>query len=109
MTTTIKAIKLLIAQTQAVIDMANEELKTDPHPKVGSMVKHRKEAYERSLEGLNELLKVAEGEGKELQAIELLPHARKSVCPACGSLNNSELAKNDRFCYDCKHSWQTCR
>jgi len=27
------------------------------------------------------------------------------TCPKCGSTNNSELAKNDRLCYDCNHSW----
>ena len=27
------------------------------------------------------------------------------TCPKCSSTNNSELAKNNRLCYDCNHSW----
>jgi len=48
------------------------------------------------LDALNSSLPPAEG----AEAIQ--PHI---TCPKCGSTNNSELAKNDRLCYDCNHSW----
>ena len=46
--------------------------------------------------GLSKPQPTAEG------AETIQPHI---TCPKCSSTNNSELAKNDRLCYDCNHSW----
>ena len=57
--------------------------------------------YDTALRAMREFVKkdpLPPAEGAET----IQPHI---TCPKCGSTNNSELAKNDRLCYDCNHSW----
>ena len=57
--------------------------------------------YDTALRAMREFAKkqsLPPAEGAET----IQPHI---TCPKCSSTNNSELAKNDRLCYDCNHSW----
>lgn len=90
--------------------MKREELKTvhDALSLLNSMVNSGEQHSQTSrsiMELAFEILKndsayasLPPAEGAE----EIQPHI---TCPKCSSTNNSELAKNDRLCYDCNHSW----